>query len=114
MDDLDKWAAEQCGMHILDGIWCNKKDDGILPLGDNWTLDDARCREIVRERFKILTDYVENEWGSIPRDLSTFGDVTWRDFYGKGKTIPEAEIVCIKAIKEALSEHSEDTVENQK
>ena len=93
VNDLDRWAAEQCGLVPLsnapDFRWCNKT-------AIYWTLDDARCREIVREHFRFDTEiYGHDMW-------QCYSDIF--DDFVEGKTIAEAEIACIKAIKEAMNE----------
>ena len=85
--NIDEWTAEQCGVKIepsiILGEW--QRIDDWTP----WTIQDPRCREIVREHFKICTDFSIDGWFS--------GRAGTTEQYA-GKTIAEAEIACIKAI----------------
>ena len=94
--NIHEWAAEQCGVLVYD-----PNDYEYAKLGKfwtyngvgyytEWTLDDARCREIVREHFKIDTYFSIDMWLSGRADAS--------EHYA-GKTIAEAEINCIKALE---------------
>ena len=95
MNDLDKWAAEQCGveLNLVSSkalLWF-----GNTATGYQWTIQDPRCREIVREHFKIDTrEYYQGGWQCAAEDI----------YPPIGQTIAEAEIACIKAIKEAMNE----------
>ena len=91
--ELDKWAAEKCGVTEYDG------GNGYFFDGKNfqfyeWTLSDARCREIVRECLEI------NTWlaGGIWFAASIFCLPV------EGKSIEAAEIAGIQAIKDAEGE----------
>ncbi|MBT8449508.1 MAG: hypothetical protein KJO69_07455 [Gammaproteobacteria bacterium] len=101
MKDIDIWAAELCkikfslketgfpGVYFYDGKW----------FPDKWTIEDPRCREIVREKLLIHTFYFDRKWranGSIPMD-----DLASWCVFGKGTSIKEAEIACITDIYEA-------------
>ena len=94
--NIDEWAANQCGIAILGGGW--RPPGYAAPISGRWTIKDPRCREIVREHFKIWTYY-----GSIGTDkmgwVSTSANNDMAGTYGK--TIAEAEIACIEAIYEA-------------
>ena len=96
--ELDKWAAEKCGVSIANTLTkCvyHFKHNKKLYYFD-WTLSDARCREIVREYFKVRTGNMnESEW---------FCSVIDSDIYSEGKSIEAAEIACIQAIKAAEGE----------
>ena len=107
--NIDEWAADQCGIVLYTpkqinehGMYCY--DDWGNDFDYEWTIQDPRCREIVREHFKINTSYIDrNKWRSV--------EMKWRkkepDSTGSycisatGKTIAEAEIACIEAIYEA-------------
>ena len=87
---IDKWCAKQCGVETrtLDGF------QYLTEYGwEAWYLEDPRCREIVREHFKICTVYDE--------------EGHWKAYAFKPhvepnrKTLAEAEIACITAIWEA-------------
>ena len=97
--ELDRWAAETCGVKVIAGIINIDTlliKGGKLPL-DIWTLSDARCREIVREWLKIRTA------PSYPNRFSarSFKVETVKPYVHIGKTIADAEIACIQAIKDA-------------
>ena len=92
--NIDEWAAEQCGIELFrmysENAWYDPD------MGDSfWTIQDPRCREIVREHFKIWTYY-----GQIGTDkmgwvsTSSYNNMA----YIYGKTIAEAEIACIRGI----------------
>ena len=66
---------------------------------DEWTIQDPRCREIVREHFRIEMCRVEDSW--VAFQYLTDEDAS---IEGKGETIAEAEIACITAIWEAHSD----------
>ena len=69
--DVNQWVSQQCGTkQLLD-------------------IQDPRCREIVREHFKICTDFSIDDWFS--------GRAGTTEQYA-GKTIAEAEIACIRGI----------------
>lgn len=98
--NIHEWAAQQCGVKLITSLDELECGDFVTGEGgkahwvrDHWTLDDARCREIVREHFSIstLADYKDGWAAGTHEGMAT----------GKGKTIAEAEISCIKAIREA-------------
>lgn len=96
MNELDKWAADRCGVEIEDAappheLWFRR---GSNLSNGRWTIDDANDREIVRQHFGIATFPIPDgpEWYS--RDIN--GNFN-TGFYG---SIKESEIACIKAIKE--------------
>ena len=92
MNELDKWVSDNLKLKLLfEGFEYNFK---YFPY--TWTLSDARCREIVREHFKINTTCGTNE---------ELGDWYWaetaypRNSFGRGKTIAETELACLNAIR---------------
>ena len=98
--NIDEWAAEQCGIVLYTPKQINEHgmyyyDDWGNDFDYEWTIQDPRCREIVREHFKIWTYY-----GSVGTDkmgwVSTSANNDMAGTYGK--TIAEAEIGCIEAI----------------
>ena len=94
MEEIDKWAAEQCGVEIHSDF----TNDGKIYTRHSgkyreWTIQDSRCREIVREHFRIEMYRVEDSW--VAFQYLTDEDAS---IEGKGKTIAEAEIACIKEI----------------
>ena len=93
--NIDEWSASQCGVNTRPNNDPWKWKIGGVTYKNAWTLDDARCREIVREHFKITTVYLnygnKGNWRSLQGSID-----------GIAKTIAEAEINCIKAIREAL------------
>ena len=89
---LDQWAAKQCGIKIF----AHPNDSHPKPLyysSGVWALSDARCREIVREHFSIQTLIWNNlwfcAWDNGTQETNLFAKIA------------EAEIACIKAIREA-------------
>ena len=93
MKDIDKWFAEQCGVD-LEGFygWFQMVDGEPAKEGQHWTIQDPRCREVIRDKFRIETIRVFDL-----QDWYAYID----PFDGQGKTIAEAEIACCKAIYEA-------------
>mgnify|MGYP001817531438 CR=1 FL=1 len=93
---VDEWTAEQCGFCIMTGLddkeYFYRPNTTEPPYDFEWTIKDPRCREIVREHFKIDTrEYYAGGWQSIAEDIHP----------PIGKTIAEAEIACIQVIYEA-------------
>ncbi len=94
MNEIDKWTAEQCGVIPYhdppEGDYWEvfMTPDGITHRY-RWTIKDPRCREIVREHFHLRT-YFRNTWCCCE-------DLTSHTY--TGKTIAEAEIACITAIR---------------
>lgn len=98
MNDIDKWTAEQCGVELTnDGMVISWPGfDAVIADVNLWTIKDPRCREKVRESFRIETVFID--------DASGYGWISsnyipWVP--SLCKTIAEAEIACIKAIYEA-------------
>ena len=94
MNELDKWAAEQCGVDIQhSNSWSMNDNIGGLPKFRMypWTLSDPRCMQVFRERFEIETTRTRGQWAA-----STTKDIFVFDF---GKTIAEAEMACANAIR---------------
>ena len=64
MEEIDKWAAEQCGVGFTTNhkkqvvAWFTGSIDERVYWEFEWTIQDPRCREIVREHFKLET-YLE-------------------------------------------------------
>ncbi len=101
MNEIDKWLAGQCGVWIDAGYWIHNS----IEFRGQWTIQDPRCREIVRERFKIETypTHDESAWTSTaPKEPNSGSNVY--EYEAEGKTIPEAEIACITAIYEAMKD----------
>ena len=104
--ELDKWSAEKVGLTVY--VHQNGKikiltipKDWEFDQGE-WTLSDARCREVVRECFKITTcenwDEEANErWMAFQHGARNIRAFT-------GDLIEAAEIACIQAIKDAEGE----------
>lgn len=92
MNDLDKWVAEKIGAKVDNGRRLIEQF-GTLPRLSIFSLQDARCRELVREYFRIITYpyYSEKGW--------TCSAEVIRPIFGK--TIAEAEIACIQAIHDS-------------
>jgi len=98
MNELDKKAAEACGVvfqeYMTWGIYDFPNEGDYIEYDCEWTLDDARCREIVREHFLIDTTFASEG----VECFTIHNGVDIEPVYGK--TIAEAEIACIKAILE--------------
>ena len=97
--ELDKWSAEKCGVTECDdgnGYFFDGKNYQFY----EWTLSDARCREIVREHFDLTT--ARQYHSAINECWATWGEFLIKSPYLRtGKTIEAAEIACIQAIKDA-------------
>lgn len=63
-----------------------------------WTIEDARCREIIREKFQLTTDIRQDGSRYCYPRLDIDKAIAW---LGNGKTIVEAEIACIIEICKA-------------
>jgi hypothetical protein len=94
MDSLDKWAAEKVGFNCKDASGVHQWQVFDAARFQPFTLSDARCREIVREHFKMCSDYFDGSWKAWSRT----GEFTAT--HGEGKSIKEAELACIAAIRE--------------
>jgi len=98
MKDINKFYAEKCGVTTrINNIkeLCFQTEWGNYTV---WTIQDPRCREIIRERFKLDTllgirSKSLNTW--VCERLSDSGNLICG---GKGKTIAEAEIACLTEI----------------
>ena len=102
--ELDKFAAEKCGIKLHRNLFPKTSPVVEAFLDDckwhqfKWTLSDARCREIVREYFKIITNVsyaVDSNWMSHQH---------FHTDWCHGDTIEAAEIAVIQAIKDAEGE----------
>ena len=91
--DINKWSADKCGVTFKDGqftkayYWCI--NDEIQ--GSDWSIYKPDCMEIIREKFKIDTEY--NHDDELWISNAGYG-------IGRGKTIKEAELACLTAIYE--------------
>jgi hypothetical protein len=103
IDKLNKWTADKLAIYLYKpkevnehGYYFYNKVD-MRDCDYEWTMQDARCREIVREHFKVDTTWTtDNDW-------YCFVELDKDDYLveERGKTIADAEIACIKAIMEA-------------
>ena len=100
--NIHEWAAEQCGFCVMTGAddreYFYRPNTAEPPYDFEWTLADARCREIVREHFKIETELSRGfyvGWVCYSREEPYFLPNAY-----SGKAIAEAEINCIEAIRE--------------
>ena len=98
--NINEWAADQCGVLLDLDNWeyGYQVGDEWEYSDDHWSIHNPRCREIVREHFKIWTYYGSNRTDKM-RWISTSAYNNMDYIYGK--TIAEAEIGCIEAIYEA-------------
>jgi hypothetical protein len=106
MKDINEWYADKCGVifteyeqTVVDGSdekitlkFAGYRTDSF-ECKDSWTIQDPRCREIIREKFNIQTQQLVGEWMVICAGIPT--QIT------SGKTIAEAEIACLEAIYKA-------------
>lgn len=102
MTEIDKWAAEQCGVEVEDampptGLYYRKGSN----LSDGrWTLNDARCREIFRKDWLSKGDR---------RIVITPHSTTYFDFELAADWSGRNEKACIKAIFEnSLNNHIDE------
>ena len=103
--NIDQWCAEQCGVELRQ-IRCG--DESIAYMWkhngktghDEWTIQDPRCREIVREHFRIETLYQHGMYPWITSAYDRDDECDELVGEGEGKTIAEAECACIQAIWE--------------
>lgn len=94
-ESVDIWTAKQCEgeghnwkvMITISGWTLILNGHTFIP----WTIQDARCRQVVREVFKIETETFSDIWQCYHYGLD--------EFY-EGKNIDEAEINCITALWE--------------
>lgn len=99
MNEIDKWAAEQCGVtkYLKNGFISNEFFYNGKWHSFPWEIEDPRCREIVRDCLRLDTDHT-----GVERICSTY---IQNDFiFRRGKTIKEAEIACIEALYKANTE----------
>ena len=104
MDDLNKWAAEQCGVSFFSAKETNEHGYYWFTVEDRdyeWTITDHRCREIVIQ--SILNDNVLDAYcvDMLDNRVRVRINTGLAQYQGFGKTIAEAEIACITAIYEA-------------
>ena len=90
--NIDKWFADSCGIHLFSNndespieLWTTP--DGWVCI---WLISDARCREVIREKFNISTEYdLLGTWTA-----SSAGG----EFFGQASTIMDAELACLQVI----------------
>ena len=92
MDKIDKYFADKCGVKQHQNAYIGK-----------WTIKDARCREVVREKFEIQTrhSWIEGKPCWICEATVQQPEDQWNEYWEHGKTIAEAEVACLKSIYEA-------------
>lgn len=100
--NIDEWFANQSNvefyLHDVGLAW-RVKDRFDNWYFSEWTLNNPVCMQVVREKLKIETHYMESD------------ELWWCYYYfegnhelsfdSEGSTIPEAEYACCKAIYEA-------------
>ena len=111
MNDLDKWAAEQCGATLniavipdVDPYWYNDRDKYYFP----WTLSDPRCMQVFLSSIlkdDVLEAYVIDMLSGRVRVRINTGNAKYSGF---GKTIHEAEMACAQAIYDKLEVNNEE------
>ena len=94
MNDVDRWAAEQCGitLYSIADDYMNEDSDYTWINGANvkWTIQDPRCREV------IFDSLIETEKYRSIIEKFTYYWVYKRKYLTK----QEYEIACIQAIYE--------------
>ena len=124
MNELDKWAADQCGVilsagGLIDGME-NIMQQGSVDLFTPWTLSDARCRDVFVDKYKISIIYNQNlkQWVAEESKRYNFTyapkkregylrvddnkeQVYEGGEYAYGKSIEEAFLLCAKQMKAA-------------
>ena len=86
MAEIDKWYAEKCGVKVHDYLGALIIDDTM----DAWSIKYPECREIIREVFKIETQYINDLWLASSEGMTIH----------TGETIREAEITLLQDIFE--------------
>ena len=90
MLDIDKWFMEQCGETEADY---------------EWGIDDANCREIIRSKFRIVTNCDEVTGAKTDSEWEAECCVQHKDYIscktGYGESIKEAEIDLLNRIYKA-------------
>ena len=93
IERANKWLAEKCGVELLlqnsDGFYWKI---GCVHYYYPWTITDARCRQIIREKLKIVTD--------IQTTGGFYAHAHLETKRYKGASIESAEIQCILSIIE--------------
>ena len=104
IETASKMMAEECGIrteiNANEGCFYWTTDVEPVELFNGlFTIKDARCREIVREKFHIFTE---------PYDDQVICITNYGQYKAYGKTIPESEIACILAICESMEKGNEN------
>ncbi len=99
MNNINKWYADKCGIELIEHfseiLYTSPMDDNV---NDTWTISDPRCREIIREKFRITTMIACNVlYVSFLMPFDLIGIYENACF----KTIEEAELALLQAIYEA-------------
>ena len=92
--ECSRWFAERCGIeqNVAPFFWY-ELDSTVNHCG-RWDIRDARCREIVREKYRIQTRWIDGMFEAYYASYD--GEVT--ECWAEGGTIPDAEIACCLAI----------------
>ncbi len=105
--DIDKWAAEQCGVgftydefKVVVAWWTGDIDDRVYRNYD-WTIQDPRCREIFIQEKIDSVHYLRLNSQQVrvsmkPRDMEYVSSIE--------PTYAAGEIACITAIWEAMKD----------
>jgi hypothetical protein len=105
MKDINEFFAEKCDVLITTYNYHGFDLPAFIYKGVKeykWTIQDPRCREIIRERFKVDTEYYEDIWYCTSHSDDAML------IQAAGKTIAESEINCITAIYEAMENEQND------
>jgi hypothetical protein len=95
LTEINKWLADQCGVELYTAKEINEHGNYWYDGSEHqyeFTIEDPRCREVCRERFRLVTIPCIEYW------LCMNGAVGDKDVTEKGKTIAEAETNCLIAI----------------
>lgn len=96
LTECNQWTAKHANATIkLWGSGAHKITIIIKGEYIEWNLADARCRQIIREHFKIDTNYHD-----YFRDIKCCWHASIDDICcAYAKTIEEAELECINALR---------------
>jgi len=105
IETANKMTAEVCGVDIVEA-----HEDGCFKVEESWnhkstyqhtsqqwTIEDARCREVVRKEFKLDTVSCHDGEG-----VFSWSAISNSGLECQAPTIAEAEIACILSICESM------------
>jgi len=96
VSDIDKWAADQCGITLYTTKQSNEHGyywfDNVCDYDYEWTIQDPRCREIFRAWW------IKEHTGTVTFCLD--GKVRYDSTAALTHIVRDNELACIKAIWE--------------